>query len=170
MGMRRRWDRWPTLNDVTSLTPEDGAYICQTSMISVRDGRWRVLGEHPNFDPKQWVWPHPWWQDVEQRKNKVISIRISSGESFEVKPDPAILALDPIAGERCRGSSGYAGIESEIARVINATSPYLVDSTVTFPRAIVTPSKLKAWRALNAIIEDALAKRSQSSKKRPPSK
>jgi hypothetical protein len=60
LSMRRRWKTWPTLEEVSQLRAEDGAIIRQMSLIEVRDGRWRGLGRHPNFDKSEWPWPLRW--------------------------------------------------------------------------------------------------------------
>lgn len=156
MGMRRRWSRWPVLEDVLSLRPEDGALVAQTSMICVRDGRWRVLGEHPAFDPEVWVWPRPWWQLPEHRQRGVIGLPDETGLT-EVRISDATLALDPRAGERCRGMWSYSGLETEIHRMLTAAD---VDFTADAESAhgVVTPERLAAWRAINGEIRRALAR------------
>ncbi len=164
MGMRRRWDRWPTLENVVGLTAEDGAYVCQASMICVRDGRWRVLGEHPNFDPVEWVWPRPFWQNASQQRAGTISVSLSRNESVELSPDPTILSLDPFAGHRCRGSGGYQTIEAEIPGVMDKMTPLLKDTEHSH-WGVVTPPRLKAWRAINAEISRLLKGRKSGNAK-----
>lgn len=151
MGMRRKWDTWPTLADVRELRPEDGALVTQTSLIVVRDGRWRVIGEHPGFDPAQWVWPLPWRQLEESAVVGVVEVQVGGGKSAEFRVDPAVLALDPDAGRRCSGSRSGYGIELEIPRLIDGTSPCLNESG-EFKSGVVTPERLIAWRAINAAV------------------
>lgn len=159
MSMKRRWDRWPTMDDLRGLKPEEGMLVAQTSLIVVRDGRWRVVGEHPAFDPAEWVWPRPWSQNVEQRKANSISVAINQSKSVDLKLHPKILALDPHAGERCSGSQSGYGIELDTARGIAGTAPAINDDLPHSFRGFVTSERLKAWRTINAAIEAELAKR-----------
>jgi hypothetical protein len=156
MGMRRRWDRWPTLEDVSKLTPEDGALVTQTSMICVRDGRWRVLGYHDKFDPNEWVWPRPWYQRSENGEDGPVVVPTGDEEKIEVNIDPAILRLDPHAGQRCGGSSGYGMIELDVPRIMDGTAPKLGGS-LELHYGIVTPDRLAAWRRINGALEQAIA-------------
>jgi hypothetical protein len=151
MAMRRRWDRWPTLDDVRALCPEDGVFIAQTSFICVRDGRWRVLGQHPNFDQSEWPWPIPWFQSPVEKRRSVVSVSTGDGEPIQVRIEPATLAQDPHAGQRCRGSSNYGHFESAVPRILAGTEPGLAD-TDGYHIGIVTPDRLAAWRAINAAI------------------
>jgi hypothetical protein len=158
MAMRRKYDRWPTLKDVLPLNPQDGAIVTQTSMICVRDGRWRVLGEHPAFEPEAWVWPLPWWPMPKQRRGGVITVMVDKLNAVELKIDPAILALDHRAGERCRGCSSSSAIEKDVPMIMHGTH-YALSDACDFAQGIVTPERLKAWRAINAAIKRALASR-----------
>ena len=154
MLMRRHWDCWPTLDDVSRLTAADGALIAQTSMICVRDGRWRVIGCHAKFDRREWVWPLPWWRPRD--RPGTISVSTAGGASVDVTINADVLALDPHAGARCRGSHGYGGLEQDVPPIMNGTS-YMLDDTRDMARyAVVTPQRLVAWRAINAAIEKAL--------------
>lgn len=158
MSMKRRWERWPTMEDLRGLKPEDGMLVAQTSLIVVRDGRWRVLGEHPGFDPAEWTWPRPWSQNVDQRKTGSISVAVDRSKSVELKLDPKVLALDPHAGQRCRGSQSGYGIELDTARGINGAAPGMNDDMPHHVQGFVNPERVKAWRTINAAIDAELAK------------
>lgn len=156
MAMRRRWDRWPELEDVTKLTPSDGAIVAQTSMVVVRDGRWRVLGYHENFNPENWVWPRPWYQTPETNRSGEVTVRTASGE-VKIKVDPEVIRLDPAAGIRVGGRmSSYGGIEGDVPRIMDGTHWCLTGSS-ELKEAIVTPKRLAAWRKINAALEQAIA-------------
>lgn len=159
MAMRPIWNRWPTLDEVRALTPEDGAIIAQTSMICVRDGRWRVLGDHPGFDPDAWVWPIPWWQTIDQKATGVVSVEVERGRVVQIRIGPDLIAMDPHAGTRCRGSSAYSKIELDVRRLADGTAPYRDDDSSPPFEAVVTPERLAAWRAINAAIERAVGRR-----------
>lgn len=127
MSMRRQWNHWPTMEDVCKLTAEDGAEVCQTSMICVRDGRWRVLGYQDGYDASMWPWPKP----------------------HKVKISPAIQRLDPQSAQRCNGMSSPGSIECGVPRIMNGTDPELTGSS-DLCGGIVTPQRIAAWRAINA--------------------
>lgn len=155
MAMRRRWDRWPTLAELVALQPEDGAIVAQTSMICARDGRWRVLGDHPGFDPEKWVWPLPWCEDSPRSGAGIVAVAVDSGKSVAVRVDPAVLRLDPLAGRRCGGSCSYGKIELDVPHILSGTHP--AEDASVCPDGVVTPERLAAWRRINAEIRRALA-------------
>ena len=154
MSMRRRWDRWPTLAAVRRLRPEDGAAVEQTSMICVRDGRWRVLGYQENFDPNEWAWPRPWHQTPGGQRTGAVLVSMPGGH-LEIKIDPALLRLDPQAGRRCAGSASYAAIETDTPRILDGVHPSQTGAPHC-SEAIVTPERLAAWRKINAALERAI--------------
>lgn len=177
MGMRRRWERWPTFEEVMQLEPDDGALIGQTSMICVRDGRWRVLGYHPHFTSHEWIWPLPWTAHIPSRPPNTIAFNIARDTSIEIVLDPSLLRLGPLAGGHCRGSTGYTSIEYEIAAIVDGThrglaelhqiehagpatnDDDLIPNTFAAPsEGLVTPARLAAWRKINAAIEQAVAR------------
>lgn len=151
MVMGKRWDRWPPIDELVKLTPEDAILFAHTSFISVRDGRWRALGSHPSFPDQNWVWPRQWFRTA----NGNFSISGPNRKNYDLKLDPKIVALDPNAGYR-GGTSGYSVLEHEAMRRINGWI-HPVD-TERWIREDVTPSRLNAWRLINAEIERALAK------------
>ncbi len=152
-GMRRRWDTWPTLEDVINLTPDDGALLVQTSMICVRDGRWRVLGYMDSIDPREWVRPLIWSMKPIDNKKGLIEVSTKKGR-ITIQVDPNILRLAPEAGKLGQCSSGYTTVELDIPRILDNTNPDLND---TFPYyKAITPEKLDAWRKINTAIEQAL--------------
>jgi hypothetical protein len=59
----RVWSRWPTLSEARELTTDDVVALAQTSMICVRDGRWRVLERDGPFNTEYWPLPM-WWTPV----------------------------------------------------------------------------------------------------------
>ncbi len=130
MTMRRQWDRWPTMDDVRTLRPEDGAEVSQTTMICVRDGRWRVLGYQDGFETGGWTWPKP----------------------VQVPINPSIQRLDPESHRRCNGMSSPSSMESDVLRIMNGTH-YSLTGTSSFPDGIVTPDRIAAWRAINMAAE-----------------
>jgi hypothetical protein len=149
MGMRRKWERWPTLAELATLTPDDGALVAPTTMAVVRDGRWRVIGEHPNFDAEQWPWPIPW--SSERGNTDKVQVSVPPGKYIEIHIDPEILSLDSNTGRRCAGMSSPGAIEMNIPRVMAGTLPKgLCDD------AVVTSGRLQAWRQINRAIRDAI--------------
>lgn len=155
MTMRRSWDRWPNLEDVVTLRPEDGAEIAQTTMICVRDGRWRVLGMHPGFDPDEWVWPIPWSAPDSKAAMRPVEVRVSLDESAKIRVPAEILELDPEAGQRCNGTSSPLSMECGVLRIIDGTDPTQVGVS-KMTNCLVTPHRLAAWRAINTAIRQAL--------------
>jgi hypothetical protein len=99
MTMRRQWDRWPTMDDVQTLRPEDGAEVSQTTMVCVRDGRWTVLGYQEGFETAGWTWPRP----------------------VQVPISPSIQRRDPDSHRRCNGMSSPSSMESDVLRIMNGT-------------------------------------------------
>ncbi len=94
LSMRKRFDCWPTLQDVSKLTADDGAIMRQSSFISVRDGAWRLLGPHPSFDPSDWPWPLRWHLERYDQPTDNIVLTDSSGGLVMAKLDPKLRALD----------------------------------------------------------------------------
>lgn len=159
MTMRRRWDHWPTLEQVLPLTANDGAYVSQTSMICVRDGRWRVLGRAPDFNPEDWPWPKPTFRDWQDPKD-VIIVHNAKGKKVKVQIDPKIKELDPHAGQRCNGMSDYRHLEFVVPTIMNRTHWSFHKKPDVLPSdGVVTPPRLAAWRAINAAIRAAAAKK-----------
>ncbi len=151
MVMGKRWDRWPPIDELVKLKPDDAILFAHTSFISVRDGRWRALGSHPDFSNQDWVWPRQWFRN----ENGTFSITGPGKRQYALKLDPKIIALDPNAGER-RSSCGYSVIERDAMERINGWV-HPVDAEFWI-REDVTPQRLKAWRLINAEIDRALSK------------
>lgn len=160
MAMRRRWDRWPSLEDVATLTPSDAALVTQTSMICVRDGRWRVLGYHDNFNPANWVWPRPFLQSPEGKDSGEVSVTTAKGQ-LTVHVDPAILQLDPHAGQLCGGMSSYGSIEADVPRIMAGTH-WSQTGNSKHQMGIVTSERLATWRKINAALEQAIESTSKN--------
>lgn len=154
MVMRRRWERWPTMSDVENLQPEDGAYISQTSMICVRDGRWRVLGYASGFDPEAWVWPMPWSSKPRFLARHAIMYDLDKDRRIEIVLGKSLLRLDPDAGSRMAGSMDCDSIGMEAARILNGT--YVSPEGSDRGDGLVTPERLAAWRKINAAIRLAI--------------
>lgn len=154
MGIRRRWPHWPSLDDVASLTPDDAALVGQTSMICVRDGRWRVLGYHEPFDPIEWVWPRRWSWDRDADDGATIVIRDGEGNLKKLRVDPATLALDPHAGERCAAGLSYSSFECRLPEIVSGS--YVEKTEGPHCEGVVTPERLAAWREINAAIQAAV--------------
>jgi len=162
-AMRRKWDAWPTLDDVSTLRPEDGAFVTQTSMIAVRDGRWRVIGEHPDFSSEEWVWPLPWWQLPDHKARGVIGMDLGEGELTEFPIPSNILALDPNAGRRCAGCMSEGGVELSIPSYLEGGEGlHLTDDP--FPFGNVTPERLTAWRKINAAVRAGIERATTATK------
>lgn len=158
MGMRRRWDRWPTFEEVDRLRPEDGGIIDQTSMICVRDGRWRVLGYRENHDTLSWTWPVSWIRDEDRREQGVIYVRVDGTRYIELEIEPRILDLDPRAKHTCVGSKTYRGIELDIARLLDGTLPADAEH-YRASDSVVTPERMAAWQTVNRAIYAALVEK-----------
>jgi hypothetical protein len=72
-----------------------------------------------------------------------------------VRIDPKVKALDPHAGRRCAGMSSPMAIELDIPRAMAETLPKVKDGV--YFDGVVTPQRLRAWRAINSAIRRAIA-------------
>ncbi len=156
MSMRRRWDRWPRLEEVQQLKAEDGAMLAPTTMSCVADGRWRVLGYEPTFGPEAWPCPILWGGEPDAVKEGRIAVRTGRNKSVKIQISPDLVRLDPGAGS-CAGGGMTSpwGIELNTARIING---------VKMPRGHlnddrVTPRRISAWRKINAAIRQEIGKK-----------
>lgn len=154
MSMRRRWDRWPTMQDVRGLGARDGAMLGQTSMICVRDGRWRVIGSHERFVEEEWPWPLPWHRTRTDMEEGTITLTLRRDKPLTMRIDPKVLALDEKAGELMRMGHGYGNFEAATARVIEG-HPWL--GAAWAPDWRVTPARLEAWKRINEEVIKMLA-------------
>lgn len=156
MSMRRRWDRWPRLEEVQQLKAEDGAMLAPTTMSCVADGRWRVLGDEPTFGPEAWPCPILWGGEPNAVKRGQISVVTARGKSTAIQISPGLVRLDPQAGS-CAGGGMVSPsvIELDTARIINGVDM----SFRTYRNDQVSPQRISAWREINAAIWKALAER-----------
>ena len=90
----RVWPTWPTLAEARELTVNDAVALGQTSMICVRDGRWRVLGRDIPFDTDRWPLPM-WWTKGDDGAS--IDVRTAEGV-LNVPVGKDIIRNDPDAG------------------------------------------------------------------------
>lgn len=143
----RVWDRWPPLREAQELNIDDAAAIGQTSMICVRDGRWRVLGRDTPFDAKRWPLPTPW--TPHDSDDSVVVLDTRTGP-LSIPVDARIVNADPEAGECWSGSSGsWWGLETFAGD--QATDHWKESMGVT-------PQRVAAWRHVNERIESRLGK------------
>lgn len=149
MAIGRRWDRWPTFADAMEMTPDDVVFCGQTSMICVRDGRWRVLGYDESIDNEHWPVPIRWGRAHQEKVAGRIGISFG-GESRTLDLDPALIDSDPGAGSTLGTYWSYRSIESIVARCVDGIA------TENLEAMRVTPQRIRAWRAINQSIADAL--------------
>ena len=157
LSMARHWDHWPTLDDVKCLTANDGAILRQMSLIAVRDGRWRGLGSHPDFDTSEWPWPLRWgiWHvDQSIQDEVVVRLSVDSGPDRFARVNRKILDLDPLGGSTMSVMSGGDGIAFATYQVIHDIS--MVDDRGRPDVGIVTPERIAAWKTINPIIVAAM--------------
>ncbi len=143
----RVWSTWPTLAQARELTIDDAVALGQTSMICVRDGRWRVLGRDTPFDADRW--PLPMWWTVGDTGASV-DIRTADGV-LNIPVDPEVLERDPEAGS-CWSRSGVSYSSLEVFPAGKYATDYMVDSFG------VTPARIQTWRQINRHIESALGR------------
>lgn len=144
---RSQWSEWPTHAEASELTIDDAIAIGQTSMICVRDGRWRVLGRDVPFDAERWPLPTPW--ELDNDDQSIVRILTLNG-LVTVDVDPEILKSDTKAGG-CwsRRSCSYRSLETYPG---NYATDFMIESTK------VTPERVSVWRHVNTRIELALGK------------
>jgi hypothetical protein len=117
-----------------------------------------VLGEHPGFDAEQWAWPLPWTASPQEVRAGVVRVAVARAKWADVRVAPKVLRLDPHAGERCNGMSGYGSFELNVPCILSGTHPSF-QARADFHDGIVTPKRLAAWRRINAEVRRALAAR-----------
>jgi hypothetical protein len=139
----RVWPTWPTLSEARELTIDDVVALAQTSMICVRDGRWRVLGRDAPFDTDSWPLPM-WWTP---NKSGDASIDISTADGvLNIPVDQDVIDADPQAGSCWRGSStSYSALEAFPG--CRYATEYMLESCG------VTPTRVETWRTVNRSIE-----------------
>jgi hypothetical protein len=161
LSMARHWDHWPTLDDVKQLRADDGAILRQMSLIAVRDGRWRGLGAHPNFDKCEWPWPLRWGRcggnELDSDK-AVVRLTVNQGRERYALVEREILALDPLAGETMSIMSGGDTIAWSTYQVIHGMNMGMADA------GIVTPERIAAWKKMNPIIRAAMQRAVENQK------
>lgn len=148
LSMRKRWEHWPTIDDVSELTANDGATLSQLSMIVVRDGHWRVIGSHSNFKKEEWPWPYPWFHKTIEGK-EILSISVGKGLRHDIQIDRDVLALDPEAGKVMLGTMNAGSFAFRTHLAIAGMSKT--------GNCTVTPERLSAWVKINQKIDEALA-------------
>ena len=144
----RVWPTWPTLSQARELTIDDAVALGQTSMICVRDGRWRVLGRDTSLDTDRWPLP-TWWTPSKANDG---SIDITTGDGvLNVPVGREIIDADPEAGTCWRHKSfGYSTLE--IFPAGRYTPAHLVE------RHGVTPQRIRTWREVSRCIEATLGR------------
>ncbi len=145
------FDFFPTLDEITSLRPDDAILFASTSMIVVRDGRWRVLGRQPNFSTSEWPVPATWHLDRDRREPGFICVKIGHDRFQDVQVDPETLALDPKSGDVLNLMMSPAAIELSVARAARGQEDRLAVSHR------VTPIRIAAWRKINDAIAVAVS-------------
>lgn len=156
LTMRRRWDRWPTLDDVKDLHAEDGAMIRQLSLITVRDGRWRGLGAQPGFNKEDWPWPIPWYVEPSDEKRTLVRMRFSFSDTRYTRIPRKVLDLDPDAGRAISVMSGGDAIAADTYRTIENRSFKTANPAIYAERGVVTPKRIAAWKVINREVREAM--------------
>ncbi len=151
----RCFDYFPTLDQLRELRPEDACLLVGTSLIVVRDGRWRVLGEHPNFDPKDWIIPHPWHQTTDNRGTGKVSAPNRNDKWVDIVVPESILKLDPYSSDFTSCMSPAALVESDTSAFAHGVEP--APDLPKMGDLVVTPKRLMAWRKQLEAIESQLA-------------
>ncbi len=144
----RVWSRWPTLSEARELTTDDVVALAQTSMICVRDGRWRVLERDGPFNTE--YWPLPMWWTPSASGDASIDISTADGV-LSIPVDRKIIDADPKAGSCWKGTStSYSTLESFPDR------QYATDFMIEWHG--VTPTRIETWRKINRSIEAHLGR------------
>jgi Immunity protein 26 len=107
-----RWDKLPTVADVTALGPSDVIRVVRFGDLGLIEGRWPVLGKLEDWEPADWPMP-------------VFGRRDISGQAFRVTYPPEDLAAptreEPISDGECdvlpRDALGGSGA---VERVLTA--------------------------------------------------
>jgi hypothetical protein len=144
----RVWPAWPTLSEARELTIDQAVAVGQTSMICVRDGRWRVLGRDAPFDTERW--PLPMWWTPSKAGDASIDISTPGGV-LNVPLDRAIIEADPEAGS-CWSGSGTSYSSLELFPAGRYASRYMLESHG------VTATRIQTWRLVNQRIEAVLGR------------
>lgn len=144
----RVWSTWPTLSEVRQLAVDQAVALAQTSMICVRDGRWRVLGRDTPFDAERW--PLPTWWTPSKTNDASIDVWTPSGV-LNVPVDSPIIEADPQAGS-CwsRSSVGYTSLEAFPSG--RFATKYMIESHG------VSATRIETWRLINQRVESVLGR------------
>ncbi|MFN8019931.1 MAG: hypothetical protein U0Q03_00250 [Acidimicrobiales bacterium] len=146
------WSVWPTLAEARELAVDDVVALAQTSMICVRDGRWRVLGRDDLFNTDGW--PLPTWWTPSASGDASIDISTTNG-MLNIPLNQAVIDADPKAGSCWRGSSSsYSTLEAFPGR------RYATDYMLEWHG--VTPTRVKTWREVNRCIEAHIGRPARS--------
>lgn len=145
------FDFYPTPDQLESLRPEDACLLRGTSLIVVRDGRWRVLGEHPRFDPQIWVVPHSWHQTTSQRESGDANIHFEDGRKVTVRLPPKSRDLDPLSASVTSTNSSAYSIEGNTSLFARRSDSSKIPEWVQKER--LTPARINNWRTLNKLFE-----------------
>lgn len=145
MVFDRVWPRWPTLAEARELTINDAVAMGQTSMICVRDGRWRVLGREYPVDTDRWPLPLPW--QFRDGDLTVAHVRLPEQE-LAVDVDPDIVGDDP------RNWAGWTGRSSMYWSWETYAGGFATDFMVK--GHAVTPERVAIWRHINEQVQAKL--------------
>jgi hypothetical protein len=159
-GFPMRFSTYPTLEQVAKLRPQDACFFGGCGLVIVAEGRWRLLGSLPNFDPREWPVPRVWWRTVKDMKQGFVSLGIPQIDSVKRVPvDQAVLDLDPHAGEVAKANHGAFSLECELSKAALERPVWQPDPAMTdlfqMPSAIVNAQRIAAWKAINEAIARA---------------
>ncbi len=147
------FEYYPSLDQVSGLTPDDACFVGGTSLAVVGDGRWRVIGSQPNFKEADWVVPYLWHQTTEQKGKGVIGLDIHSPSPKLVRVHESILALEPLAGIVANTNHGPLGIEWTIGCRAHVADQSKLPKHLQ--EDLVTPARIAVWRKINCAIDEA---------------
>lgn len=153
-GFPRAFQHWPTLEDVQHLTPDAACFVGGTSLVTVRDGRWRVLGMQPGFRQDDWVVPFDTPQTRALAEQGLIGMNSELSKDHLAKALKDVLALDPHAGDITNTNHGSGNVELMLA--ICARHRDKLHLLRWGLRELITPARIAAWRKINAAIDEAL--------------
>ncbi len=153
-GFAKAFQHWPTLEDVQHLTPDDACFVGGTSLVNVRDGRWRVLGAQPGFCEDDWVVPFDTPQTRSLAEQSQIGMTSELSKDQLAKDLKEVLALDPLAGDVA--NTHYSSGNIELMLAICARHRDKLHLRPSEQKDLVTPERLAAWRKINAAIDKAL--------------
>jgi hypothetical protein len=143
----RVFDFYPKLSDVSGLRPEHACYVAGTSLVNVRDGRWRVLGAEPGFRESDWELPPSWEHNAEEYAAGEGHVERRAGGTARLPA--SIVSLDPGSRELRNTNFPARSIESAVT-FLAGRGPAGVPPWIEVER--FTPARYAAWRTMNAEI------------------